>query len=59
MISRILIEFCDANMKYDVYIDEGYWGKHYDLIEALDSIKNKIIYLMEKEIKEDKYNKIG
>jgi len=42
MIKRILIEYCEANEKYDSYIDGVYTGKWYTLEHCLKSHISKV-----------------
>ena len=39
MIKQINIEYCDANEKYDIFVDGEWLGKFYTLVEALKSVQ--------------------
>lgn len=43
MIKKIKIEYCEANDKYDIFINDEYKGKHYTLIEAMSNINRQVI----------------
>ncbi len=41
IINKIQIIYCKANQKYDLFIDQDYWGKFYTLSEAINSAKKR------------------
>lgn len=41
MIKEIIIKYCEANEKYDSYIDGEWTGKWYTLEECLKGINNR------------------
>jgi len=53
MIKRIVIEFCEANQKYDSFIDDEWTGKWYDLETAMTGTIGRIERMKQLEEKKN------
>lgn len=41
-IKLIEIVYCEANDKYDLFIDDEWFGKHYTIEEALEGVRRSL-----------------